>query len=137
LSESEWSAFVNEVKTFNGLERRRILHLAYERWHERQILRGLASHRQYRGLSELPARPAAQMFFCIDEREESFRRAVEETEPEVDTFGAAGYYGVAVDYTGIDDPHGAALCPVVVKPRHEVLEQPTSEDRDLHERRRV
>ena len=50
LSESEWAAFVSEVKAFNGLERRRILHLAYERAHEREILRGLASHRKYRGL---------------------------------------------------------------------------------------
>ena len=32
-------------------ERRRILHLAYERWHEHAILHGLASHRRYRGLS--------------------------------------------------------------------------------------
>jgi uncharacterized protein len=137
LSDSEWASFVSEARSCNGVERRRILHLAYERWHERQILRGLASHRQYRGLSEFAAKPAAQMFFCIDEREESFRRAVEEADAEVETFGAAGYFGVAVDYTGIDDPHGAALCPVVVKPRHEVLEQPTAEDRALHERRRV
>jgi uncharacterized protein len=137
LSDCEWAAFVSEVRSCNNVERRRILHLAYERWHERQILRGLASHRQYRGLSEQSTKPAAQMFFCIDEREESFRRAVEEVDPEVETFAAAGYFGVAVDYTGIDDPHGSALCPVVVKPRHEVLEQPTSEDRRLHERRRV
>ena len=52
LSDAEWAAFVNEVKACNGLERRRILHLAYERWHEREILRGLASHRRYRGLSD-------------------------------------------------------------------------------------
>ncbi|HXR74615.1 MAG TPA: DUF2309 domain-containing protein [Bryobacteraceae bacterium] len=136
-SDAEWSAFVREVRSCNGVERRRILHLAYERRHEQQILHDLASHRQHHGLSQLRARPAAQMFFCIDEREESFRRAIEELGPDVETFSAAGYYGVAVDYTGIDDPHSAALCPVVVKPRHEVLEQPTSEDRDLHERRRV
>src|SRR6185369_5961239 len=49
LSGEEWAAFVREVKACNGLERRRIFQLAYERWHERQILRGLASHRQYRG----------------------------------------------------------------------------------------
>ncbi len=46
LSDSEWAAFVCEVKSCNGLERRRILHLAYERRHEREILHGLASHRQ-------------------------------------------------------------------------------------------
>jgi uncharacterized protein len=136
LSVPEWDAFAAEVSRCNGLERRRILHLAYERWHEREFLRGLASHRQYRGVSELDARPAVQMFFCIDEREESMRRALEEADAEVETFGAAGYFGVAVDYKGIDDPHGAALCPVVMKPQHAVLEQPKTEDRELLQRRR-
>ena len=136
LSESEWAAFVGEVKAFNGLERRRILHLAYERWHEREILRGLASHRKYRGLFEQQGRPPAQVFFCIDEREESVRRALEEADARVETYGAAGYFGVAVDYKGIDDPHGAAFCPVVVKPEHAVVEQPKAEDSVLLERRR-
>lgn len=136
LPDSDWTSFVDEVKACNGLERRRILHLAYERWHEHAILHGLASHRRYRGLSRLKGSPRAQVFFCIDEREESIRRALEELDPEVETFGAAGYYGVAVDYQGIDDPQGAAFCPVVVKPRHEVLEQAKPEDTALHESRR-
>ena len=136
VSDSDWASFVNEVKACNGFERRRILHLAYERWHERAILQGLASHRTYRGLSGLDGRPRAQVFFCIDEREESIRRALEELDPEVETFSAAGYFGVAVDYQGIDDPQGAAFCPVVVKPRHAVLEQPKTEDAALHESRR-
>ena len=55
---------------------------------------------------------------------------------EVETFSAAGYFGVAVDYKGIDDPHGAAFCPVVVKPEHAVLEQPKAEDSALLESRR-
>ncbi len=136
LTEAEWSAFVQEVRACNGLERRRILHLAYERWHEREILRGLASHRTYRGLSEVRARPSAQVFFCLDEREESIRRALEEVDPEIETFSSAGYFGVAVDYQGIDDPEGAAFCPVVVKPRHAVVEQPKAEDSALLESRR-
>jgi len=136
LSESEWLAFSSEVKAFNGLERRRILHLAYERAHEREILRGLASHRKYRGLSDQPQRPPAQVFFCLDEREESMRRALEEAHPSVETYSAAGYFGIAVDYKGIDDPHGAALCPVVVKPEHAIVEQPRAGDSSLLESRR-
>ncbi|HKS83326.1 MAG TPA: DUF2309 domain-containing protein [Candidatus Acidoferrales bacterium] len=136
LSESEWAGFSSEVKAFNGLERRRILHLAYERAHEREILRGLASHRKYRGLFEQQRRPLAQIFFCIDEREESMRRALEELDPRVETHSAAGYFGVAVDYKGIDDPHSAAFCPVVVKPEHAVVEQPKAEDSALLESRR-
>jgi uncharacterized protein YbcC (UPF0753/DUF2309 family) len=136
LSASDWASFVDEVKSCNGLERRRILHLAYERRHEHAILHGLASHRRYRGLSCLKGRPRAQVFFCLDEREESIRRALEELDPEIETFSAAGYYGVAVDYQGIDDPQGAAFCPVVVKPRHAVREQAKAEDAALHESRR-
>ena len=136
LSESEWAVFSSEVKAFNGLERRRILHLAYERAHEREILRGLASHRKYRGLFNQPQRPPAQVFFCLDEREESMRRALEEANPLVETYSAAGYFGVAVDYKGIDDPHGAAFCPVVVKPKHAIVEQPKAGDSSLLESRR-
>jgi len=140
LSDSGWAAFISEVKAFNGMERRRVFHLAYERWHEREILRGLASHRKYRGVSdaafESRARPPVQVFFCIDEREESMRRALEEVDPLVETFSSPGYFGVAVDYKGIDDPHSAAFCPVVVKPEHAVLERPMAEDSALLERRR-
>ena len=137
LSDSEWAAFTGEVKSCNGLERRRILHLAYECRHEHEILHGLASHRHYRGLAEFRTRPAAQVFFCIDEREESMRRALEEVDPDVETLSAVGYFAVAVDYKGIDDPHGAALCPVALRPQHTVLEQPKKEDRELLETRRV
>jgi uncharacterized protein YbcC (UPF0753/DUF2309 family) len=136
LSEADWASLVREVRACNGLERRRILHLAYERWHEREILSGLASHREYHGLYKIPARPAAQVFFCIDEREESMRRALEEADPDIETFSSAGYFGVAVAYQGIDDPQVAALCPVVVTPRHAVVEQPKLEDSGLLESRR-
>lgn len=134
-SEAAWSRFVVEVEAFGPLERRRVYHLAYERRHEQQVLQGLAAHR--RGVSLTPPRipPAAQVFFCIDEREESMRRALEEIDPRVETFGAAGFFGVAVDYKGIDDAQGVALCPVVVKPQHAVREMPASEDSHLHAKR--
>jgi hypothetical protein len=41
-----------------------------------------------------------------------------------------------VDYQGIDDPQGAAFCPVIVKPRHAVFEQAKPEDTALHQSRR-
>ena len=136
LTDAEWSAFVSEAKSCNGVERRRILHLAYERWHERHILHGLASHRHYRGLHDRPLRPSTQVFVCLDEREESLRRALEELDSEIETFGVVGYFGIAVDYKGIDDAHGAALCPIVVTPRHAVLEKPKAGESELLEARR-
>ncbi len=136
LSDLEWAAFTREVNACNGLERRRILHLAYERCHEREVLRSLASHHQYRGPAEPAARPAAQIFFCIDEREESMRRALEEINPRLETYSAAGFFGVAIHYRSIDDNQGAAFCPVLVQPEHSIVEHPRSEDNVLLESRR-
>ena len=70
--------------------------------------------------------------FCIDEREESIRRAIEEQHPGYITFGAAGFFGVAIDYQGLYDREPAAHCPVVVTPAHEVHEQPVYTDLGWH-----
>ena len=51
----------------------------------------------------------------------------------METFSSAGYFGIAVDYKGIDDSQGAAFCPVVVKPQHAVVEQSRPEDSPLLE----
>ena len=136
LPEASFAAFRDEVALCDVLERRRLLHLAYERRHERRILVPLARHLSQPAPPSGPGRLAAQVIFCIDEREESIRRALEETDPEIETFGAAGFFGCAIDYAGIDDAHGVALCPVVVKPAHEVREVVVDGHADAHARRR-
>lgn len=114
-----------ELERFTELERRRILHLAYERRHEREILVPLQKHLRTARHTP-PRRLAAQVFFCLDEREESMRRHLEEVAPDVETFGAAGFYGVAMSFQGVDDAVEASLCPVVVKPAHAVKERPAA-----------
>ncbi len=61
--------------------------------------------------------------FCIDDREEGTRRHLEEVAPLVETFGAAGFFGVPMLWQGIDDEREVALCPVVVRPAHRIAEQ--------------
>ncbi|MBM3768868.1 MAG: DUF2309 domain-containing protein, partial [Acidobacteria bacterium] len=131
-----WEAFVGAVEEFGDVERRRILHLAYERHHEQEILHGVEAH-VAAGLAPSPKAPTAQVFFCIDEREESIRRALEEVAPDVETFGAAGFFGFAIDYRGIDDAHGVSLCPVVVKPQHAIREKVSDGHHDAHRERVV
>jgi hypothetical protein len=59
---------------------------------------------------------------CIDEREESFRRHLEEVSHECETFGVAGFFGAAIYYRGAADAHFQPLCPAIIKPRHYVVE---------------
>lgn len=134
MPKAEVEALRREVEAFGEWDRRRMLHLAYERRHEKQILEPLREHAR-RGIDPGPARLAAQVFFCIDEREESIRRHLEEVDSEIETFGAAGFFGVAMNYAGIDDAGGMALCPVVVKPQHAVVERPAEGHQESLERR--
>lgn len=133
LQKHEWASLTAEVEAFNEIERRRIFHLAYERRYLLQTLDAL-SVRAARPLSG-PARPDYQAVFCIDEREESMRRHLEEVDPRVETFGVAGFFGVAMYYRGAADAHYVPLCPVVVVPRHYVQEVVVDRHQETHLRR--
>lgn len=136
LSDDDFDRLDREIIACNETERRRLLHIAYERRHERRILIPLAKHRAMPRIEPESDRLAAQVVFCIDEREESIRRALEEVDPSIETVGAAGFFGVAIDYAGIDDAGGVSLCPVVVKPGHSVREVAVDEHAHIHEKRR-
>lgn len=115
-------AIERDLSEFDGDERRLALHLAYERQFR---------HRFYDALAQQPPGPPPgpehlQAIFCLDEREESFRRHLEEVDPGVETLGAAGFFGVAMYYRGAADAHPRPLCPVAIQPQHFVGE--TRED---------
>ena len=133
LSKLEWSGLVREIETFSELERRRIYHLAFERRYRNQILDALVAH-----ASRVPPqleRPTFQVVCCLDEREESFRRHLEEVAPTCETFGVAGFFGVAMYYRGVTDAHFVPLCPIVIKPTHFVQEEVVYSFARSHERR--
>ncbi len=69
-----------------------------------------------------PTTPAAQALFCIDDRECSLRRNLEEVYPQVETFGAAGFFGIDFFYQGLDDAYPVAQCPNIITPKHLVKE---------------
>jgi len=115
---AQWEALLREVEAFSGVERRRVFHLAYERRFREQTLDALALG----GGAATPATPRFQAMFCLDEREESLRRHLEEVAPDAETFGAAGFYGVAMYYRGAADAYFVPLCPVVIRPGHWVEE---------------
>lgn len=133
LSPADWSRLLDEIDAFSGLERRRIFHTALERRFRRRTLDALSVYTQ-RPIEPTP-RPRFQAVFCIDTREESFRRHLEEIAPDVQTFSAAGFFGVAMYYRGAADAHFAALCPIVVRPKHWVVEDVVYTFEGSHRRR--
>jgi uncharacterized protein YbcC (UPF0753/DUF2309 family) len=121
LSKAEWKQIYQEIESFSGLERRRVFHLAYERRFYTQAADAVALH--VRNTLPPPALPRFQAIFCLDEREESIRRHVEELAPDATTYGTAGFFSVAIYYRGVDDAHFVPLCPAVVRPSHWVTER--------------
>jgi uncharacterized protein YbcC (UPF0753/DUF2309 family) len=132
LGEGDWATLLEEIETFPGIERRRILHLAYEHRLYTQTLDALTLHNR-RPHAE-PAVPRFQAMFCIDEREESLRRHLEEVAPDAVTFGIAGFYFVPMYYRGAADTHFVPLCPATSRPQHWVVEEVAEGAGEAHQR---
>jgi uncharacterized protein YbcC (UPF0753/DUF2309 family) len=127
----------SELQSLDGPHRRRILHQAFERTIRHRLYDALTAHR-----TQAHSAPAAfQAVFCLDEREESIRRHLEEVEPACETFGTAGFFGVAMYHQGVTDAHPRPLCPVAIRPEHYVAEIESESDRltrrSRHLRRRA
>lgn len=54
--------------------------------------------------------------FCIDDREESFRRHLEESDPSCKTYGYAGFFNIDMLFKSSDSDRHMALCPASVSP---------------------
>jgi uncharacterized protein YbcC (UPF0753/DUF2309 family) len=121
LGRAEWSRIMEEIESFGALERRRVFQLAYERRFYTQALDAIALHA--REPAAPPRVPRFQAVFCLDEREESLRRHLEELAPKAETFGTAGYFSVPMYYRGAADAHFVPLCPAVIRPRRWVVER--------------
>ncbi|HUP71365.1 MAG TPA: putative inorganic carbon transporter subunit DabA, partial [Acidimicrobiales bacterium] len=68
-------------------------------------------------------RPDVQAVFCIDARSEGLQRHLQACGP-YDTFGFAGFFGVPVRWTPLGSTESQPRCPVLLKPDHDVAEQP-------------
>ncbi len=134
LNKQEWRMILEEIDSFTALERRRVFHLAYERRFYTQAGDAIALHVGHP--APTLSQPRFQAIFCIDEREESIRRHVEELAADATTFGTAGFFSVAMYYRGVTDAHFVPLCPGVIRPGHWVAEEVIESEEEAHQRRR-
>ncbi|MBI2187767.1 MAG: DUF2309 domain-containing protein [Acidobacteria bacterium] len=122
-----------ELERIDDLRRRRILHQAFERAIRHRLYDALAHH-----VPQSPSGPPAfQAVFCLDEREESIRRHLEEVEPACETCSTAGFFNVAMYHESVTDAHPRPLCPVAIRPDHYVGEIETDSDRLVRRSQRL
>ena len=62
------------------------------------------------------------MIFCIDVRSEVMRRHLESLSEAIETFGFAGFFGMALEYVPLGESTGSAQCPVLLTPGFRVQE---------------
>ncbi len=130
------AALEAELQELDGLRRRRLLHQAFERAIRYRFYDALVGHAPRVRADP----PTFQAVFCLDEREESIRRHLEEVEPGCETFGTAGFFNVAMYHQAVSDAHPRPLCPPAIRPDHYVPEAEAgaqalaSRSRRLHRR---
>jgi uncharacterized protein len=119
-------AAVAAVLELVGEDMRRTIWLSAHEWSFRDRL--LARLDTPSSVGEGDRRPDAQLVFCIDVRSEGFRRHLESL-GAYQTFGFAGFFGVPVRWRPLGADTGQARCPVLVTPRHEIVEVAVDDDR--------
>jgi hypothetical protein len=70
---------------------------------------------------ETNAIPDVQFVFCIDTRSELIRRHLE-AQGNYETFGYAGFFGIAMDYTNLEEGITRKSCPPIVDAAYQVTE---------------
>lgn len=128
LSSSTRDRILATIDRYPERDHRSVWLAAFERHYREEILGALASNRTGGRWQVRDRRPKAQMVFCIDEREESMHRAVDELDEEYETFGAGGFFNMAMDYSGFDDHDVTPLCPAGVIPTNRVKEVPRDDE---------
>ena len=97
-------------------------HEAFEWSYYDQVLGGIQCAPEVKRKS---ADPSFQAIFCIDDRECSLRRYVEEADHHCATYGTPGFFGVEFYYKPLGGKFLNKLCPAPVFPKYIIEEKAT------------
>lgn len=102
ISEENWTVF-------------KIWHEAYEKSVHNSVLISIHDHAQ-KNISY--ASPKIQAYFCMDDRECSLRRFIEQELPEIETFGTPGHFGLDFYFKESSNAFLKKHCPAPVAAQH-------------------
>jgi uncharacterized protein len=114
---------IDEIDLSEHRDRTRLWHEAYEHHFHREAIEAIADHPTAAN-QELKN---SQVLFCIDDREESIRRHLEEIDSMVETFGVVGFFGIDMKFSSVSNKRLIALCPPVIAPSRIIREIPISD----------
>ncbi|MBI2272071.1 MAG: DUF2309 domain-containing protein [Bacteroidetes bacterium] len=100
---------------------------AFEWSYYDEVLAGILSEKKRTPTA--PANKSFQAMFCIDERECSLRRHIENIDPACETYGTPGFFGVEFYFQPENGKFYDKLCPAPVTPKYLVKEYEVKEKR--------
>lgn len=124
ISEEELLPLFEMCLMFHNFLKRELFQKALDRKSEKDFLSAILSNQKNQDHDE--DQPKFIALFCIDEREESVRRHLEECEPGVKTEGTAGHFGLNIEFKGYRRSHYRKLCLAPQTPFVHVREQISS-----------
>ena len=109
-----------DVETTELTEALTLWQAAFEWTYYDEVLAGLkATHNDNASV----ANKSFQAMFCIDDRECSLRRHIEHFDPNCETFGTPGFFGVEFYFKPQDGKFYTKLCPAPVTPKFLIKEE--------------
>lgn len=122
LRDVERDDLVQLICAFDTPERLRVWHKAYE-WnlYSRTASAILSLNADCKESND--SESICQAVFCLDDREESLRRYLEEINQGYETFGTAGFFGVDAEFHSLYE-RPAPSCPINILPTHQVQVAP-------------
>lgn len=103
----------------------KLQHLWLQAWEaswQNKLLKNLLQNHTTKPEDCTPQVADAQLVFCIDTRSELIRRHVE-AQGAYETFGYAGFFGIAMDYKSLEDGITRKSCPPIVGSAYTITEQ--------------
>ena len=121
----------SDVPYNESLEIKKIWQEAFEWSYYDQVLKGLQLQKKS---SKNNQNPSFQAIFCIDDRECSFRRYVEEEDPNCSTYGTAGFFNVEFFFQPEHSNFYTKVCPAPVTPKYIIreYENKNRNTKDIH-----